>query len=92
MPDVPQDPLNPHEPARLSGALTLRRRLEGAALGVICGSAAGWLSTLIGDVRGAPRWWVVVGLSALAAALGHRYGRSVVAAILTAFSEASIGR
>ena len=90
MPDLPHDTLTPPEPA--PRVLTLRRRLEGAALGAVSGAVAGWLAALIGGVHGAMQWWVAAGLAALATALGYRYGRSVVQAIFIALAEADDGR
>ena len=89
MPDLPQDVTPPEAVSRV---LTLRRRLEGAALGAVSGGAAGWLAALIGDVHGVMHWWVAAGLAAIVAALGYRYGRSVIQAIFMAFAEAGDGR
>ncbi len=89
MPDLSQDSLSSTEPT--PRVLTVRRRLEGVVLGAISGGATGWLSVLIGGVHGAMRWEVVAGLAALAAALGYRYGRSVVLATVAAFVEVGPG-
>jgi len=90
MPDLPRNTLTSPEPA--PRVLTLRRRLASAALGAVGGGMAGWLAALIGGVHGVMHWWVAAGLAVLAAALGYRYGRSVVQAIFMSFVEAGDGR
>jgi hypothetical protein len=90
MTDLPRDDtLNPVEPDHPRRALTLRRRVEGAVLGAVSGAVTGWLAVLVGGIVGVMHWWVVAGLAVLAAVLGYRYGRSVVAATLMAFTEAN---
>ena len=92
MPDLEQNVQEPEKPASSGDVFTLRRRVEGTALGAVSGGAAGWLATALGDVHGDMRLWMMFGLATLAAVLGYRYGRSVVVAIFSAFSEAGVGR
>jgi hypothetical protein len=61
--------------------------VEGAALGAVSGGVTGWLAVLMGGIVGVMHWWVVAGLAALAAVLGYRNGRSVVAATFMALSQ-----
>jgi len=88
MPDLPSEIVSPPEPVgrRL---LTLRRRLEGAALGVVSGGAAGWIAVLVAGVHGSIQWWLIAGIAVLAAALGYRFGRGVVAATFLSLFQGS---
>lgn len=89
MPDLLPNTVSPPEPVRRRRVVTLRRRLEGLALGALSGGAAGWLAVLVGDIHGTWHWWIIAGLAALAAALGYRFGRGVVAATLVSLIESA---
>ena len=57
-------------------------------LGAASGGVTGWLTVWWGGVGGSLHWWIIGGLAALAAGLGYRHGRGVVAASFKAFGEA----
>ena len=88
MPDLPSQTESPREPVGRR-VLTLRRRLEGAALGVVSGGAAGWIAVLVAGVHGSMQWWLIAGITSLAAALGYRFGRGVVAATFLSLVQGS---
>ena len=89
MPDLPSDNVSLAESTREPRVLTLRRRVEGAALGVVSGGAAGWIAVLVAGVHGSMRWGLIAGIAALAAALGYRFGRGVVAATFLSLMQGS---
>ena len=70
MADLPSETVSSPEPVGRR-VLTLRGRLEGAALGVVSGGAAGWIAVLVAGVHGSMRWGLIAGIAALAAALGY---------------------
>ena len=88
MPDLPSETASSPEPVGRR-VLTLRRRLEGAALGVVSGGAAGWIAVLVAGVHGNLQWWLIASMAALAAALGYRFGRGVVAATFLSLIQGS---
>ena len=89
MSDHPSESVSAAEVTAEPRVLTLRRRVEGAALGVASGGAAGWIAVLVAGVHGGMRWGLITGIAVLAAALGYRFGRGVVAATFLSLVQGS---